>query len=289
MASANKIKIIECPRDAMQGWGSFIPTSKKIEYLNALLQVGFDSLDFGSFVSLKAIPQMADTKEVLGQLERNTSKTKLLAIIANTRGAREACSYPEISDIGFPFSVSETFQQRNARSSIEKSVQTVQEIQELCVANSKRLVIYVSMAFGNPYQDPWSELLVQDWICKLVEMKVGIISLADTVGLATTEQVHSLTAYTINQFPFIETGVHLHSRREHSIDKVEAAFSAGCRRFDGALNGIGGCPMAADELVGNMDSLLLIDFFRKKNILPPLNEKALQKSLALSADIFLNH
>lgn len=254
-----------------------------------MLQVGFDSLDFGSFVSPKVIPQMADTREVLAQLDRKESKTKLLAIVANTRGAREACAYPEISDIGFPFSVSETFQQRNAHSSIEKSLQTVREILELCVANSKRLVIYISMAFGNPYQDPWSEMLVQHWIHKLVEMKVGIISLADTVGLATKEQVHALTAYTLLQFPSIETGVHLHSRRENNMDKVEAAFTAGCRRFDGALNGVGGCPMAADELVGNMDSLLLIDYFRKKKMLPVLNEEALQKSVALSADIFQNH
>ncbi|MFI5194498.1 MAG: hydroxymethylglutaryl-CoA lyase [Chitinophagales bacterium] len=283
------IKLIECPRDAMQGWGTFIPTPRKTEYLSALLEVGFDSLDFGSFVSPGLIPQMADTKAVLSGLKRGASKTKLLAIVANTRGAREACAYPEISDIGFPFSVSETFQRRNANSSIEKSFGTVREIQELCVSHSKRLVIYISMAFGNPYQDPWSELLVQEWIGKLVGFAVGIISLADTVGLATAEQVHSLTAYTIRQFPSIETGVHLHSRREHSLDKVEAAFSAGCRRFDGALNGVGGCPMAGDELVGNMDSLMLIDCFRNKKMLPLLNEEALQKSTGLAAEIFQNH
>ncbi len=283
------IKLIECPRDAMQGWGSIIPTLKKVEYLNALMAVGFDSLDFGSFVSAKAIPQMADTKEVLAKLDKGSSETRLLAIVANTRGAAEACVYPEIGDIGFPFSVSETFQLRNANSTIEKSLQTVRQIQELCVACSKRLVIYISMAFGNPYNDPWSELMVQDWIHQMVEMKVGVISLADTVGLATADQVYSLTNFTISRFPDIETGVHLHSRRENSLEKVEAAFYAGCCRFDGALNGIGGCPMAGDELVGNMDSLLLIDYFREKNLLPPLNERALQKSRALSAGIFLNH
>ena len=272
----------------MQGWGSIIPTLKKAEYLNALMEVGFDSLDFGSFVSAKAIPQMADTKEVLSNLNKVVSGTRLLAIVANTRGAAEACAYPEISDIGFPFSVSETFQLRNTNSSIEKSLQTVREMQDLCIVNSKRLVVYISMAFGNPYRDPWSEMLVQDWIHKLAEMKVGVISLADTVGLATADQVYSLTGFTVSRFPDIETGVHLHSRREHSLEKVQAAFNAGCRRFDGALNGIGGCPMAGDELVGNMDSLLLIDYFREKNLLPPLNEKALQKSVALSAEIFLN-
>jgi hydroxymethylglutaryl-CoA lyase len=273
----------------MQGWGSIIPTLKKVEYLNALMEVGFDSLDFGSFVSAKAIPQMADTKEVLAKLAMGSSGTRLLAIVANTRGAREACVYPEIGDIGFPFSVSETFQLRNANSTMERSLRTVREIQELCLVHSKRLVIYVSMAFGNPYQDPWSEGLVQDWIHKLVELKVGVISLADTVGLASPEQVYSLTAFMVDWFPGIEMGVHLHSRRKHSLEKVEAAFNAGCGRFDGALHGIGGCPMAGDELVGNMDSLLLIDYFRKKDLLPRLNEKALQKSTALSAGIFLNH
>ncbi len=283
------IKLIECPRDAMQGWTHIIPTQKKIEYLNALLKVGFNSLDFGSFVSTKAIPQMADTREVLAGLRLNGSETRLLAIVANTRGAREACGYAEINDIGFPFSVSETFQQRNANSSIEKSLQTVQEILELCGENSKRLVVYISMAFGNPYRDPWSETIVQDWIHKLVEMKADVISLADTVGLATPEQVYSLASFTITRFPAIETGVHLHSRKEYSIQKVEAAFSAGCRRFDGALRGIGGCPMAGDELVGNLDSLLLIDYFRNKKKPAILHEEALGRAVALADDIFLNH
>jgi hydroxymethylglutaryl-CoA lyase len=283
------VKLIECPRDAMQGWATFIPTQKKTEYLNALLEVGFDTLDFGSFVSHELIPQMADTKAVLSGLKRGASKTKLLAIVANTRGAKEACACPEISDIGFPFSVSETFQRRNANSSIEKSFGTVREIQELCASHSKRLVIYISMAFGNPYQDPWSELLVQEWIRKLVDLPVNVISLADTVGLATAEQVYAVTALMVSGFPAVETGVHLHSRREHSIEKVEAAFSAGCRRFEGAINGIGGCPMAGDELVGNVDSLLLMDYFRDKKMLPSLNEAALQKSILLASGVFQNH
>jgi hydroxymethylglutaryl-CoA lyase len=273
----------------MQGWTGEIPTAKKTAYLNALLRVGFDSLDFGSFVSPKAIPQMADTKAVLADLNKGQSITRLLAIVANTRGAAEACVYPEISDLGFPFSVSETFQQRNANRSIEGSFDTVREIQALCEQHAKRLVVYISMAFGNPYQDPWSENLVVQWIGQLVDLGVRVISLADTVGLATPEEVKRLTEITIGSFPVVETGVHLHSKRENSLEKVEAAFSAGCRRFDGALNGIGGCPMAGDELVGNMDSLLLIDYFREKKMLPPLNEGALQESILLAADIFQNH
>jgi len=285
----NTVKLVECPRDAMQGWPDFIPTEKKIEYLNALIGVGFDSLDFGSFVSARAIPQMADTKEVITSIHPGSSRTKLLAIVANTRGAEEAALYPDIRDIGFPFSISETFQQRNTNSSIVKSVETVSAIQEICYLSGKRLVVYISMAFGNPYGDDWSPEIALSYIQQLVQMGVEVISLADTVGLATPDQVHSLTETMITAFPRIESGVHLHSRRENSIEKLEAAFSAGCRRFDGALNGIGGCPMAGDELVGNMDSLLMIDYFKKKNVLPDLNEQALKKSIRLANEIFINH
>ena len=285
----NTVKLVECPRDAMQGWPDFIPTEKKIEYLNALIGVGFDSLDFGSFVSARAIPQMADTKEVITSIHPGSSRTKLLAIVANTRGAEEAALYPDIRDIGFPFSISETFQQRNTNSSIVKSVETVSAIQEICYLSGKRLVVYISMAFGNPYGDDWSPEIALSYIQQLVQMGVEVISLADTVGLATPDQVHSLTETLITAFPRIESGVHLHSRRENSIEKLEAAFSAGCRRFDGALNGIGGCPMAGDELVGNMDSLLMIDYFKKKNVLPDLNEQALKKSIRLANEIFINH
>ncbi len=273
----------------MQGWPEFIPTSKKIEYLNTLMQVGFDSLDFGSFVSHKAIPQMADTQEVVEKLIAGNSKTRLLAIVANTRGAEDAALYPSISDIGFPFSVSETFQERNTNSSIQKSVETVSAIQEICYLAGKRLVVYISMAFGNPYGDSWSPEIVLNWTGLLVEMGVEVISLADTVGLASPEQVHQLTRSLIAEFPSIESGVHLHSRPENSLEKIEAAYIAGCRRFDGAINGIGGCPMAGDELVGNMDRLILIDYFRKKNILPDLNEDALQKSILMAGEIFSNH
>ncbi len=280
------VKLVECPRDAMQGWPHFIPTEKKINYLNALLRVGFDSLDFGSFVSPKAIPQMADTKQVIDGIETGDSNTRLLAIVANTRGAEEAALFPLIQDIGFPFSISDSFQQRNTHSTITKSIETVSAIQEICFLCGKRPVIYISMAFGNPYGDKWSPEIALQWIRNLVEMGVEVISLADTVGLADPEQVHMLTEMLISEFPLIESGVHLHSRRENSAEKLEAAYSAGCRRFDGALNGIGGCPMAGDELVGNMDSLMMVDFFQKKNVLPELNKDALNESRLLAGEIF---
>ncbi len=283
------IKIIECPRDAMQGWTHDIPTEKKITYLNSLLQVGFDSLDFGSFVSHKAIPQMADTKQVIAGIDPTNSKTRLLAIVANTRGAAEAATYSLIQDIGFPFSISETFQKRNTNSSINTSLMSVLDILEICRQKKKRLVVYISMAFGNPYGDPWSSEIAIQWTQKLVKAGVKVISLADTVGLASPSQVNELTKSVITEFPAIETGVHLHSRRENSIEKLEAAYNAGCRRFDGALNGIGGCPMAGDELVGNMDSLIMIDYFQKKNVLPVLNQPALKKSVMMANEIFLNH
>jgi hydroxymethylglutaryl-CoA lyase len=285
----DRVKLVECPRDAMQGWRDLIPAEKKIEYLNALIGVGFDSLDFGSFVSPKAIPQMADTKQVVISIQPGDSPTRLLAIVANTRGATDAASYSQIRDIGFPFSISETFQHRNTNSSISESVITVSEILKVCRDRGKRMVVYISMAFGNPYNDEWSPEIALDHIRQLVQLGVEVISLADTVGLATPEQVHELTKLLVCEFSEIESGVHLHSRRENSIEKLEAAFSAGCRRFDGALNGIGGCPMAGDELVGNMDSLLMIDYFNKKKVLPELNEQALEKSIRLANEIFINH
>src|SRR5450432_1035904 len=284
--AAKQVKLVECPRDAMQGWETFIPTEKKIAYLNTLLQVGFDSLDFGSFVSPKAIPQMADTKQVISGIDPAGSATRLLAIVANTRGAEDAALYPAIRDIGFPFSISETFQQRNTNSSIAKSMETVSAIQEICYLSGKRLVIYISMAFGNPYGEDWSDEIALQWIRKLVQMGVEVISLADTVGIASPEEVHTLTKSFIQEFPLIESGVHLHSRPEYSIEKLDAAYSAGCRRFDGAMNGIGGCPMAGDELVGNMDSLLMIDYFHKKKVLPALHPAALEKSRLLAREIF---
>ena len=282
----NKVKLVECPRDAMQGWPHFIPTEKKIEYLDELLRVGFDSLDFGSFVSAKAIPQMADTKDVISRIRTSHSETRLLAIVANTRGAEDAAMYPSINDIGFPFSISETFQLRNTNSTILKSLDTVAAIRDIGLHAGQRLVVYISMAFGNPYGDEWSPEIALGWIRRLVGMGVEVISLADTVGLADPSLVHKMTKALIDEFPDIETGVHLHSRRENSLEKIDAAFGAGCRRFDGALNGIGGCPMAGDELVGNMDSLVMIDYFRKKGVLPELNEEALENAVRLASGIF---
>jgi len=281
------IKLVECPRDAMQGWKSFIPTERKIEYINSLLRVGFDTIDFGSFVSPKAIPQMADTKEVLKGLNLDGSNSKLLAIIANIRGAEEASVYDEISFLGFPFSISETFQQRNTNSSIAESLNRVEEIQRICVAGHKQLVIYISMGFGNPYNDPYSEEIVFDWVTRLTKLGINIISLADTVGIATEAQVKRITKYVIELLPGIEVGVHLHSTPVNWKEKLEAAVDAGCFRFDGALKGIGGCPMANDELVGNMNSEWMIDYFEENKLITGLNRDALMESLSIASEIFV--
>jgi hydroxymethylglutaryl-CoA lyase len=281
-----RIKLIECPRDAMQGWKSFIPTEKKIEYLNALLQVGFDTLDFGSFVSAKAIPQMADTKEVVGNLQIGDSETKLLAIVANTRGAEDAMAYEQISYLGFPFSISPTFQVRNTNSSIEESLQRVEEIQRLCVKYNKQLVVYLSMGFGNPYGDEYSQEILLKWAEKMVGLEVKIISLADTVGVATPDQISVALRTLIAAYPDAEFGVHLHSTHQNWQQKLDAAVAAGCKRFDGALKGIGGCPMANDDLVGNMNTEWMIDYFKTKGILQSLNEEALQKCINLAEEIF---
>ena len=282
------IKLIECPRDAMQGWPHFIPTEKKIAYINALLKVGFDTIDFGSFVSPKAIPQMVDTKEVIGNLQFANSRSKLLAIIVNERGAQDAVVYDEITYLGFPFSVSETFQQRNTHSTIAESLGRVEEIQNLCIKNKKELVVYISMGFGNPYGDVYNEEIVFGWVNRLVAMDIKIISLADTVGLATAEQVKRITKYLVDSLPGTEIGVHLHSSPMNWKEKVEAALAAGCKRFDGALKGIGGCPMADDELVGNMDTELMIPYFEEKGLLNNLDKEALQNCSMLASEIF-NH
>ena len=282
-----KIKMIECPRDAMQGWEKFIPTGKKIEYLNALLRVGFDTLDFGSFVSPKAIPQMADTKLVIPKLRIDPERTKLLAIIANVRGAEEAVLFDEISYLGFPFSVSETFQQRNTSSGILESLNRVEAIQEICKKHDKKLVVYISMGFGNPYGDDYSEEIVFQWIDRLQEFDIEIYSLADTVGLATPQQVSSVTKHIIQSLPGKEIGVHLHSTQQNWKAKLEAATEAGCIRFDGALKGIGGCPMAGNALVGNMDSDLMINYFQSKGFLQDLNMDALAEAKILADEIFI--
>jgi len=282
------VKLIECPRDAMQGWKDLIATEKKIEYINSLLKVGFDTIDFGSFVSSRAIPQMADTQEVIKNLEPGMSSTKLLAIVANVRGAEEAISFDKIDYLGFPFSVSETFQQRNTNSSIHESLGRVEQIQKICTQANKQLVIYISMAFGNPYGDPYSEEIVFSWVNKIVDLGVKTISLADTVGIAKPEQVFSIAKYLVELLPQIEIGVHLHSRPDDWREKLEAALNAGCQRFDGALKGIGGCPMANDELVGNMNTEWMISYFGQKDLLKNLNKEALVKSVSLAEEIFVH-
>jgi hydroxymethylglutaryl-CoA lyase len=271
----------------MQGWKQFIPTARKIEYINSLLQVGFDTIDFGSFVSPKAIPQMADTAEVVKSLDWGSSKTKLLAIVANLRGAEEAAVFEQINYLGFPFSVSETFQQRNTNSTIEQSLGRVEEIQNLCIKTGKQLVVYMSMGFGNPYGDPYDEEIVFEWVNKLVGMDIGIISLADTVGIASPAQVYDITRYLVDSLPGTEIGVHLHSTPTNWKMKLEAAVKSGCLRFDGALKGIGGCPMADDELVGNMNTELMIPYFDENRLLPLLNKEALQRSIDLAGSIFV--
>lgn len=286
MSDTSFVKLIECPRDAMQGWPRMISTATKIEYLNQLLEVGFDTLDFGSFVSPKAIPQMADTAQVVDKLNLENSTTKLLAIVANERGAQEAVTFGKISYLGFPFSVSETFQQRNTNASIESSLHRVEAIQELCIKNNKQLVVYISMGFGNPYGDEFNEDIVYKWVNQLSQLDIKIISLADTVGLATAKLVGDITGTVIKAVPQVEIGVHLHSTPFNWKEKLDAALAANCKRIDGALKGIGGCPMANDELVGNMDTEAMIPYLKEKNLLSPLDEVALRKSIDMATSIF---
>lgn len=286
MPVKSTIDLVECPRDAMQGWKKKIPPETIVRYLNTLLKVGFHTLDFGSFVSAKAMPMMAATDEVLYGLDRKGSKTKLLAIVANTRGAEEAAAHQNVDYLGFPFSISDTFQLRNTNSTIEESMLRVEEIQELCVKNGKTLVIYISMAFGNPYGDPYNEGIVFKWVEKMIRMGIEIISLADTVGVASPEQVYDITRMLVSVLPNTQIGVHLHSRRHNWEEKIDAALKANCRRFDGALKGIGGCPLAKDELVGNMNTELLIPYFEELNLLEGINKEALSEASAMAAEIF---
>jgi hydroxymethylglutaryl-CoA lyase len=283
----SQVQLIECPRDAMQGWKHFIPTNKKVQYINSLLQVGFDTIDFGSFVSPKAIPQMADTKEVIRGLDVMSSKTKLLAIVANSRGAQEAVTYDAISYLGFPFSISPTFQLRNTNSTIEESLERVEEIQELCMKNNKQLVVYLSMGFGNPYDDDYNQDILLKWADEMITMEIGIISLADTVGVATPEQISFALDTLIPKYPAATIGVHLHSTPANWKTKLQAAVNSGCKRFDGALKGIGGCPMAQDDLVGNMNSELMISYLEERGLINGLDRNALFKSLELATEIFV--
>ncbi|MBD0833286.1 hydroxymethylglutaryl-CoA lyase [Aestuariibaculum sediminum] len=258
------VKIIECPRDAMQGIKAFIPTEKKIQYIQSLLRVGFDTIDFGSFVSPKAIPQMVDTAEVLAQLDLSKTTSKLLAIIANTRGANDASKHDAIDYLGYPFSISENFQMRNTHKTIAQSVVTLQEILNVADKSNKEVVVYISMGFGNPYGDPWNVDIVGEWTERLHKMGVKILSLSDTVGSSNPESINYLFSNLIPKYPQIEFGAHLHTTPSTWFEKIDAAFNAGCRRFDGAIQGFGGCPMAKNELTGNMPTEKLLSYFTSK-------------------------
>jgi len=258
------IKIIECPRDAMQGIKNFIPTARKVAYIQSLLHVGFDTIDFGSFVSPKAIPQMQDTAEVLAQLDLSQTQSKLLAIIANTQGAMAASQHQHIQYLGFPFSISENFQMRNTHKTIAESLITLQEILEIGYKSNKEVVAYLSMGFGNPYGDPWNVEIVGEWTEKLSNMGVKILSLSDTVGSSTPEVIQYLFSHLIPKYPEIEFGAHLHTTPDKWFEKIDAAYNAGCRRFDGAIQGFGGCPMARDVLTGNMPTEKLVSYFTSK-------------------------
>lgn len=279
------MKIIECPRDAMQGLKDFIPTEKKITYLNQLLKIGFDTIDFGSFVSPKAIPQMRDTAEVLAELDLANTSSKLLAIVANVRGAEDACTFEAIRYLGFPLSISETFQQRNTNKSISEALNVVSEIQELCEKHKKQQVVYISMGFGNPYNDPYDVGIVEQFADILATLGVKIISLADTIGVSEPQQIEYLFKSLIKKFPAIEFVAHLHSNPKTSIEKIEAAFNSGCQRFDGALKGFGGCPMAKDELVGNMATETIVSFLESKVDLK-LNKEEFNKALIMANEVF---
>lgn len=279
------MKLIECPRDAMQGLVHFVPTDLKIRYLNALLQVGFDTLDFGSFVSPKAIPQMRDTADVLEGLDLTTT-TKLLAIVANVRGAEQATSFSAIRYVGFPLSVSETFQQRNTNKSIDQALVDVAAIQNLCIRTGKELVVYLSMGFGNPYGDPYSPEIIGEFSGKLADMGVGIIAPSDTVGSSTPESIELLFRELIKAFPGIEFGAHLHARPGEATDKVLAALRAGVQRIDGALRGYGGCPMAADDLTGNLPTEVIVETLINQHIPIELNRSAFENAYTLSVEVF---
>lgn len=282
------IKIIECPRDAMQGLHDFIPTTTKIEYINQLLKVGFDTIDFGSFVSPKAIPQLVDTAEVLANLDLANTTSKLLAIVANVKGAETAIQHAEIKYIGFPFSISETFQQRNTNSSIAQSLETVKTIQALCVKNNKELVLYISMGFGNPYGDVWNTEIVEKWVQEMHALGIKIISLSDTIGIANPDSISYLFRHLIPTFPTIEFGAHLHTTPNTWQEKTDAAYQNGCRRFDGALRGFGGCPMASDKLTGNMPTENMFLRFNELNEQTNINKDAFFNAMLLADKIFAN-
>lgn len=281
-----QVKIIECPRDAMQGIKPFIPTDKKVAYLQALLRVGFDSLDFGSFVSPKAIPQMVDTAAVLSQLDLSQTTSKLLAIIANTRGAEMASQHPEIQYLGFPFSISENFQMRNTHKTIAESLVTLTEILEIADQSKKEVVAYLSMGFGNPYGDPWNVDIVGEWTEKMSTMGVKILSLSDTVGSSTPDVIHYLYSNLIPKYPDMEFGAHLHTTTDKWFEKVDAAYTGGCTRFDGAIQGFGGCPMAKDDLTGNMPTEKLLSYFTANKVQTNLNPLSFESAYNEASKLF---
>lgn len=280
-------KIIECPRDAMQGIHDFIPTSQKIRYIQQLLKVGFDTLDAGSFVSPKAIPQMKDTAEVLRKLDLSTTKTRLLCIVANNKGADDAVSFDEVSYLGFPFSVSETFQIRNTNSTIEEAVTRVDYIQNLCLKHNKQLVVYLSMGFGNPYGDPWSPEIVSFWMDHMVKKGIRIVSLSDTIGVSDPENIRLIYSQLSKDHPNTEIGAHLHTRPESWREKIQAAYDSGCTRYDGAIKGYGGCPMAADTLTGNMPTENLLRFLKDNRESPGVDEEQFSLAMEMANYVFL--
>ena len=282
-----KVTIIECPRDAMQGIKShFIPTEKKVTYINSLLKVGFDTVDFGSFVSPKAIPQMRDTADVLSQLDLSESKSKLLAIVANVRGALDACKFDEIHYLGYPFSISENFQMRNTGKTIEQSLSILSDILNIANKTNKKVVAYLSMGFGNPYGDPWDVDKVAKWTDILSKMGVEILSLSDTIGVANGETISYLFSNLIPLYPNIEFGAHLHTHPNQWFEKVDAAYKAGCNRFDGAIKGFGGCPMAKDELTGNMPTEKLLTYFTAEKVNTSLNPLSFESAYNEALDVF---
>lgn len=286
MHRMNEVKIVECPRDAMQGIHEFISTDLKVEYINSLLEVGFDTIDFGSFVSAKAIPQMRDTADVLKQLNLDNTSSKLLAIVANTRGAEDATQFDEIHYLGYPFSISETFQLRNTNSTIQESLVRVSEIQDLAIKTNKKLLVYISMGFGNPYGDEWSVEVVEKWTKKLYELGIRDIAFADTVGVSNAENINYLFSNIAPLFPEIIFSAHLHSTPEQRIEKINAAYDAGCRKFDVAIKGYGGCPMAADDLTGNISSESLLSYLEEHSIKHSIDLQKFNQSMLLSSKIF---
>jgi len=280
------IELVECPRDAMQGIKTWIPTEKKVLYLQALLNCGFHTLDFGSFVSPKAIPQMQDTAEVLAELDLDKTKTKLLAIVANLRGAQAAAEHPPIDFLGYPFSISENFQMRNTHKTIDQSVDVLKDILEVAEKSNKQVVTYLSMGFGNPYGDPWNVDIVAEWVERLSALGVGILSLSDTVGSSTPEIIEYLYSDLIPRYPGMQFGAHLHTRPDQWHEKVDAAYKAGCRRFDGAIQGFGGCPMAKDELTGNMPTEKMLSYFNTYDLQTGVDQLAFEAAYNKASDLF---